>query len=372
MMTNANMLLDLYACPAEPTRWSHCLDEVCRRLNVRSAVVQRMRRSEQGLHQLWTVRDSFSTAHADLHDRLVNNSENPRYDTDAIDPAIFGRVLRDDEYFSNSSEAAVTRFRQRLDSASLGKAIGALQLVSGDEAISVMVHRAVEDRRAFDSDEEGLLLELLPHIAQASQLGWQMLESTRRLERMQAIADALEVGMVCLDRAGRVDWANDAAGRILRDSVHLSLTQTRLRAALAQDREKLDRLVQMETAGKVPLIVLGAGEADEVQVMRVESGAGDDCTMLLLAMPRLQRSAPLDTAAQMLGITRAEARVSTAILQGSSIADYARSRGLSEGGVRNQLKQVFAKTGLRRQSDVVGYLSRSVTALARPASFDGD
>ena len=372
-MTNANMLLDLYACPAQPTRWSHCLDEVCRRLNVRSAVVQRMRRSEHGLHQLWTARDSFSTAHADLHDRLVNNSENPRYDIDAIDPTIFGRVLRDDEYFANSSEAAVTRFRQRLDRASLGCAIGALQLVTGDEAISVMIHRDAEERRAFDSEEEGLLLELLPHIAQASQLGWQMLESTRRLEWMQAMADALAVGMVCLDRAGRVEWANHAAGLMLEDCSHLSLPQTRLRAVRAQDRPKLDQLCDGDNSGSVNLAVFGAGEPDEVQMLRVESRAGDEgTTTLLLAMPRMQRSAPLDAAAQMLGITKAEARVSTAILHGSSIADFARSRGLSEGGVRNQLKQVFAKTGLRRQSDVVGYLARSVTAFAQPTSFDGD
>ena len=372
-MTNANMLLDLYACPSEPARWSPCLDELCRRLNVKSAVVQRMRRSSQRLEQLWTVRDSFSTAHADLHDRLVNNSENPRYDTDVIDPAIFGRVLHDDEYFSNSSEAAVTRFRQRLDSASLGKAIGALQLVSGNEAISVMVHRDAEERRAFDSEEEGLLLELLPHIAQASQLGWQMLESTRRFERMQAMADALAMGMVCLDRAGRVEWANHAAGLMLEDCSHLSLSQTRLRAVRAQDREKLDRLCVGEQFAPDKLAVFGAGEPDEVQMLRVEAGSGDEgTTTLLLAMPRMQRSAPLDAAAQMLGITMAEARVSTAILQGSSIADYAQSRGLSEGGVRNQLKQVFAKTGLRRQSDVVGYLARSVTAFARPASFDDD
>jgi DNA-binding CsgD family transcriptional regulator len=52
-------------------------------------------------------------------------------------------------------------------------------------------------------------------------------------------------------------------------------------------------------------------------------------------------------------LTPAEARVAIHIIDGGDIAGYARDFGVSPGTARSQLKSVFAKTGVSRQSALV-------------------
>ena len=367
-MQNSNILLDLYACPADPGRWRHTLDQLCFRLGARSVAVQRLRKSASGLEHPWTVRDSQSTFHAALHDRLINNSENPRYQADIVNPRMFGRIIRDSEQFAHSSDAAVELFRRRLEEARLGRAIGAIKPVSPNEAIAIIVHRDIDNPRIFDAEEESLLLDLLPHIGQASELTWQTIRRDQLSKDAQAFADALSVGVIQLDNTGSIAWLNEAATDLLGKSPHLSASPSKLRAVRHEDRIALARLCAGSPGhdGQQDFVVFGAGEDDELQIMRLRNPSGGNGNILLLTTPRLHAPPALHTVAQVLGVTMAEARIGAALMQGHTVASYASSRGLSEGSVRNQLKQVFAKTGLRRQSDVVGYLANSVTSFARP------
>jgi DNA-binding CsgD family transcriptional regulator/PAS domain-containing protein len=56
-------------------------------------------------------------------------------------------------------------------------------------------------------------------------------------------------------------------------------------------------------------------------------------------------------------LTRAEAEVAVLVAQGRSVREIAAARGVAVGTVRNQLKQVFAKTGVRRQAALVRVLA---------------
>jgi DNA-binding CsgD family transcriptional regulator len=60
--------------------------------------------------------------------------------------------------------------------------------------------------------------------------------------------------------------------------------------------------------------------------------------------------------ADRFGLTEREARVAMHLAGGGSIADYALRYGVSEQTVRSQLKAIFAKTGVNRQSALVGLL----------------
>jgi len=76
---DAEMLMDLYSCPSEPERWRSVMDRICRKLEVGSAAVQLLRRRGDVMEQIWVARDSASAREADLRDRAVNNSLNPRF-----------------------------------------------------------------------------------------------------------------------------------------------------------------------------------------------------------------------------------------------------------------------------------------------------
>lgn len=60
------------------------------------------------------------------------------------------------------------------------------------------------------------------------------------------------------------------------------------------------------------------------------------------------------------GLTRAEARLSSALVAGRSLGDYARETGLSRNTARNQLATIFEKTGTRRQAALVAHVIGSV------------
>jgi DNA-binding CsgD family transcriptional regulator len=55
----------------------------------------------------------------------------------------------------------------------------------------------------------------------------------------------------------------------------------------------------------------------------------------------------------MFGMTPAEARLTEALVQGQSLQQYAEARRVTMSTVRTQLKAATAKTGTRRQADLV-------------------
>lgn len=83
---------------------------------------------------------------------------------------------------------------------------------------------------------------------------------------------------------------------------------------------------------------------------------------LLLAAPE-----PDQALAQMLregfGLTAAEARLALILAEGPTLAEAAERLGVSVNTVRNQLRAVFDKLGLNRQSELV----RALTQLAQMA-----
>jgi DNA-binding CsgD family transcriptional regulator len=60
-----------------------------------------------------------------------------------------------------------------------------------------------------------------------------------------------------------------------------------------------------------------------------------------------------DELRRRFGLTPAEARLALAVADGNTTREYAEQRGKSVGTVRFQMKQILAKTGCRRQSELV-------------------
>ena len=63
-----------------------------------------------------------------------------------------------------------------------------------------------------------------------------------------------------------------------------------------------------------------------------------------------------DTWARKYGLTPAEMRLTTYLVHGGTIANYAKINGLSRNTVRNQLQSAYCKTGTHRQAELVSLL----------------
>lgn len=69
-------------------------------------------------------------------------------------------------------------------------------------------------------------------------------------------------------------------------------------------------------------------------------------------------SLPTDLLWRAFSLTDSEARLAEALLNGATLADFAKEREVSKQTLRNQLVGVMRKTGTRRQSELVSLLTR--------------
>ncbi|WP_137681325.1 helix-turn-helix transcriptional regulator [Aurantiacibacter suaedae] len=363
-MIGSDVLLELYSCPTEPTRWQGLLDWMCGKVEATSAVVQRFRHSDGFMEQTWIARDTASTRASRLHDELVNNAANPRFNLNLLAPSAPNGVIRDADIFSQGCPQ-LGKFRERLHAAGLGESISVDTHHVGNQSVAVTVHRRSGDTRPFTREDEELLLSIRPHIGKAADLSWELARRNDELRQAQQIADLLQIGIIVCTEARQLRWANEAAEEMLDRSPHISADGGTLRGSrLDRDKQLHLMLNSRETQG-CETLVLGAGEEDELHLGLIRFADPQGGFALLVSEPRRSFSPSVDEIARLLQLTQAEARVTAALFAGSTLKEYAQSRGISEGSARNQLKQVLSKTDARRQSELVLRLSNSVLFHAR-------
>jgi DNA-binding CsgD family transcriptional regulator len=88
----------------------------------------------------------------------------------------------------------------------------------------------------------------------------------------------------------------------------------------------------------------------------------------MLSSPGVAPALPATLIATLFALSPAESRLTAALCRGQPVEDYARTAGVTVGTARFQLKQVLAKTQVRRQSELIRRIYSSVIAHALPRS----
>ena len=88
--------------------------------------------------------------------------------------------------------------------------------------------------------------------------------------------------------------------------------------------------------------------------------------LIHLVDPAQPRVKMIDALVQLFGLTPAEARIAALIANGQSIQDIVSSTGNSSNTVRSQLRAIFSKLGVRRQSQLIRAVLVSVGLLSLP------
>jgi DNA-binding CsgD family transcriptional regulator len=367
----------LYDCSDDHGRWTGALDEICRQFDARSAVVQILRRDEHRLRSTWGVRDSFSTANAARHDALVNNADNPRLDLRLTRPLAARPVFRDTDYF-NEGCPHLAALGGRLADIGLGRSIGLGIDLPGERYFSLMLHRAVDNGRPFDGDEEGALGALAPHLARVMQISDRLARAEAGREALVTILARLRTGVMLLGDGLRVDWLNDAAQAMVGEksggASPLALSRGILTGSDRAVEQALAALVAAARRDGDAIAAVDRHGDDAVQLLAFAvrpgqmpggpSGVDREMVCLLLSSPEQGFSVDVQDVAALFGLSPAESRLATALYRGLSVNEYAAQRGITVGTARIQLKHVLAKTRSRRQSDLVRQLSLSVSAQA--------
>jgi DNA-binding CsgD family transcriptional regulator len=179
------------------------------------------------------------------------------------------------------------------------------------------------------------------------------------------VVDALGLGVLILDAAKRVVFASRRAADMIRDGEALTVSHGgRLRAGDPADRAELDRRLDAATVAPGPgaegLLMLRRpfGEPLFVLVLPLDRAPRPPGALVLVSDPEGTPGSLADIG-RLYGLTRAETRLLDSLLRGRSLAEHARATATSLNTVKSQLRQIFAKTGYCRQSQLVGGLLKN-------------
>lgn len=369
----ARILPELYGCCEHPENWRALLDRICADLGARSAAAQIYRREDARLSHQWQERDSYSHAHASQHDRWINNADNPRLALDIarLPPNPLSVLTDDDRFGLGAPQLGETR--RRLAQIGLRGGTGLLLEFAPSRYFSFIIHRRIDEPAEMDGEDAAFLRDIAPHLLSLSRIADRLRAARVTEAALTSIMDRLRVGIVLCTSAGEVRWHNRAANAMVFDGAPLTIASGRLRGSSADGRHRLTRLLSSSSSNGMTTACFRQPNGRMLQAIALPRDAlGDlaaggwadetDGVALILIDPA---QAPLLSEGQVMSLfdlTPAEARLSVALCQGASLAEYAEARGVSVGTVRIQMKRILEKTDSRRQADLVGKLYGSVIA----------
>lgn len=363
-----HLLPDFYRSAEHPGHWCHVLDRIKDELQVGSVVVQKFKQNGNRLRQQWVLRDSLSTRDAESHDCLVNNEENPRLELDRSSLPLRGNaVFRDDKRADGVRRAEFLALEQRQAMLGLGCPIILRVSYAEDSSVSMLLHPHSEGGCQITHRHARFLHQLAPHLKQAVSLYERLGESEQQAATLSHCLEQFYAGVFILNTAGELRWANGRARQLLRQTRHLAVAGDQLRCAKARDQSLLAELLASAAACREPgerfVGAVGPSWDSPLQLLAVPVlTAREPCLALYVS----EQGSRVDLSAQevvrLFGLTPAEARLAIALCEGASLNEYAGSRAVSVGTARIQLKSVFSKLGLNRQSELVRLLGSSITA----------
>lgn len=221
------------------------------------------------------------------------------------------------------------------------------------------------DRRRppFGGQEDRLLKRLLPHLQNVYAL-------QQRLQcagHMASALDRLPTAAWNLDRDRKVLHANEPALRLL-EQPHgcIRWRHQRLSPAWKADRPAFLQAVTKATRGadssRTRLVLHdSSGQPNAIctfhPLLQGNCGSwmlpGQPAALLLLAPLAPRATASVELLRQAYGLTPAEAQLAQALLRHGSLAACRGALNKSHETLRTQLKSLFAKTGTRRQSELL-------------------
>ncbi|HET7714399.1 MAG TPA: helix-turn-helix transcriptional regulator [Bauldia sp.] len=243
-------------------------------------------------------------------------------------------------------------------------------------ALAMTVHRSAATKPPYSDEELALATWLGRHAEHALRLSARLLTAEMAAIAFGEALTRLDVGVFLVTGAGTVVVANRIAESLIGDM--LTVSQGRLAAPFEPERSLLQQAIEQTVASDPsephgvprPVVLQGASDngfavAYVLPVRTIRDHPLDRALSdanAIVVVRRGTRAEPIDPALvrDLLSLTLGEARVAALVGAGMPPKDAAVRLGIAEQTVRTVLKRVFAKTGISRQSDLAGLLTRLV------------
>lgn len=228
----------------------------------------------------------------------------------------------------------------------------------------------------FGDSELKILRFLAPHLRRAFDLYRRFAALKSRSEGVEQALDMLSTGVIFLNSKGRVIVVNRAAEALLAERDGLLTGENGLCASNSGESTRLTsaiRQVALSTdgnsgAGCALLISRRNRPPLQLQLSPVRNSMVDAArkaaAVIFVVDPLRTRRPEQWILRSSYGLTTAECRVALLLGDGKSARQICETLGVTENTVRSQIKSIFSKTGVRRQSELIRLLLTHPAAAA--------
>jgi len=198
---------------------------------------------------------------------------------------------------------------------------------------------------------------------------------TQWLNTVVAAFDWLQAGFLISSATGELLFANDAAGQILESKDGLALDENgrvmtgqtdsapnggcvgEFRAMLAAAQKRNGLILSVtRPSGRLPLtLTLRPSHPEAAAVTHAEESA----VFVLIHDPERPAHAGIAGLRELYGLTLMEARLANFLMQGKTIEDCAGLLGIRRTTVKMHLQNLYGKTGVQRQSELVSLMFKT-------------
>lgn len=224
-------------------------------------------------------------------------------------------------------------------------------------------------RREFTESELRVLRFLTPHLQRAFKLHFQLSEAKAHSAGAEAALEMVPTGIVMLGSRGEIIFMNQSAACTIAEKDGLLVIGSQLRAERSVESEHLTAMVEsalsISTGGGISAgggILISRRTRPPLQVVispirntRVQSF--QRTAAIAFINDPLRRNRPAEAVLrQVHGLTSAECRIALLLSDGHAPRQIAGMVGVTDNTIRSQIKSIYSKTGVKRQSDLVRLL----------------
>ena len=215
----------------------------------------------------------------------------------------------------------------------------------------------------WGSGQVELIERLLPHVRQYVRMSWALAGAEALGATLTDLLDNTRVGVIHLDRQGRVVEANDRAQAVLRRGDGLFDEDGFLHARLPADDMRLQELVEgvlptfdgpgvsgSMAVGRLPQSIV---HLSPVSKRQTAFGFGSVAALALVVDAASRARVDPALVAAVLGLTPAQSQVAALLAEGLSVNEVAAVTHRQANAVYWHLKQIYKKLGVSRQADLV-------------------
>jgi len=273
------------------------------------------------------------------------------------------RFVTEQDFFGNNPFADAPFFADFLIPSGLGWS-GGTSVTLPEDLLVLSVERAWVDG-PVPPDALAALDQLRPHLARSALIAGRLAFETTRTA-VDALAQ-LGFAAAAVSRSGKVLLANaefdadDCGAWTIGAGDHLALTNETANALLS---DAIMRLGTSTGIRSIPLRATAGAKLKAVLHVVPVRGAAHDLfsragALLVVTRSTAANSGP-DLIQALFDLTPTEALIARRVTAGETAEEIATATEKSVLTIRTQLKSVLAKTGARRQSELVQLLARLV------------